>query len=65
MGARKKPEIWRCPHPYPIEVVGTANAKDKRARCLSCGASGPVRVDSAEAVRALRAECWIGAGGRA
>jgi hypothetical protein len=27
MTGRKEPAIWRCPHPYPIEVVGTANAK--------------------------------------
>ena len=53
--AREKPNVWHCAHHYPIEVTSTVGAR-KRARCLGCGAWGPVREGSKEAVLALRAE---------
>ncbi len=49
---REKPTVWRCAHHYPIEVVPIGN--DRRARCLGCGACGPVRDGSEEAMLALR-----------
>ncbi len=51
---REKPTVWRCSHHYPIEVVLMGN--DRRARCLGCGACGPVRANSQTAMRALRDE---------
>ncbi len=55
MGKQRKAAIPRCAHPCPIEVSGTAT-DNKRARCLSCGATGPERADAAGAVRALRGQ---------
>ncbi len=52
--AREKPTIWHCGHHYPIEVVPVGGGR--RARCLGCGACGPVREGSEEAMRALRIE---------
>jgi hypothetical protein len=51
---REKPHLWRCEHLSPIEVV--AVGVGKRARCLVCGACGPVREGSKEAMLALREE---------
>ncbi len=46
------PGAW-CDHNYPIEV----NVYDSgRARCLRCGAVGPVRRDADGARRALLEE---------
>ena len=54
-----------CEHPFPLEVssaedADTGDAKmgdaNKRARCFRCGASGPARGSSEEAIAALRAE---------
>jgi hypothetical protein len=53
LGKQSKPAISRCAHPHPTVVSGTG-AGMKRARCLSCGATGPERAGAAEAVRALR-----------
>ena len=50
--ARKKPNLWRCEHPMPIEVVPFGEGR--RARCLRCGQCGPVRPDSEGALGALR-----------
>jgi hypothetical protein len=50
--ARKKPEVWGCGHPTPIEVVPFGEGR--RARCLACGQCGPVRPDSEGALRALQ-----------
>jgi hypothetical protein len=50
--ARKKPDVWGCGHPMPIEVV--LLGEGRRARCLACGQCGPVRPDSEGALRALR-----------
>ena len=52
--AREIPTIWSCDHHYPIEVVRTQGGE--RARCLGCGASGPVREGAQEAMLALRDE---------
>ena len=52
---QQKPPVWLCGHRYPLEVVSTEDGK-KRARCLSCGATGPAREGSAEAAAALRGE---------
>ena len=49
---RARPPAGRCEHPGPIEVVAVRGGK--RVRCLSCGASGPVREDSAGAIQELR-----------
>jgi hypothetical protein len=46
--------IWRCEHLYPVVVERTE--RGKRARCLGCGQSGPVRADSSGAMQALRGE---------
>jgi hypothetical protein len=54
MRSRGRPPAWLCGHRYPFEVVGTEDGVKKRARCLSCGATGPAREGSAEAVAALR-----------
>jgi len=51
---REKPTIWGCDHHYPIEVAPLAGGK--RARCLGCGACGPVRAAGEDAMLALRAE---------
>jgi hypothetical protein len=52
---RQRPTMWGCDHHYyPIEVLPTEGGK--RARCLGCGAWGPVREGSEEAVLALREE---------
>ena len=53
--ARERPILWDCDHHYPIEVVSTEGV-GRRARCLGCGACGPVRSGSEEAMVALRAE---------
>ena len=52
--SREKPTAWQCEHHYPIEVVSMGGGRC--ARCLGCGASGPVREGSEQALRALRAE---------
>ncbi len=52
--AREKPTIWGCDHHYPIEVAPLEGGK--RARCLGCGACGPVRAAGEDAMLALRAE---------
>jgi hypothetical protein len=52
--SRGKPTIWDCRHNGPIEAVSTEGGK--RARCLVCGAVGPVRAEAKEAVLALMAE---------
>jgi hypothetical protein len=52
--ARQNPMICGCDHHYPIEVVRVRSGR--RARCLSCGACGPVRVFGEEAMLALRDE---------
>ena len=52
--ARERPNIWHCGHQYPIEVVPMGAGR--RARCLGCGACGPVQTDSSRAMLALRAE---------
>ena len=53
--AREKPRGWRCTHHYPIEVVMLIG-DERRARCLGCGAWGPVRTESEAALRALKFE---------
>ena len=55
--ARERPTFWNCDHhATPIEVVSTEGG-GRRARCLGCGACGPVvRSGSEEAMLALRAE---------
>ena len=55
MRSQQKAPVWLCGHRYPLEVVSTEDGK-KRARCLSCGTSGPAREGSAEAAAALRGE---------
>ena len=50
--ARKRPDVWGCGHPLPIEVVPIGEGR--RARCLGCGQRDPVRPDAEGAVRALR-----------
>ena len=55
---REKPTVWRCAHDYPIEVVPIGD--ERRARCLGCGARGPVRADSEAALRALKFEAMYG-----
>jgi DNA-binding NarL/FixJ family response regulator len=53
--ARERPtNLWECDHHYPIEVVAVGGGK--RARCLGCGACGPVRAAGEDAMLALRAE---------
>jgi hypothetical protein len=52
--ARKRPDVWGCGHPLPIEVVPIGEGR--RARCLTCGRCGPVRPDAEGALRALRGE---------
>jgi hypothetical protein len=56
--AREKPTIfWGCDHHYPIEVVPVGGGK--LARCLGCGACGPVRAGGEDAMLALRTgERW-------
>ena len=49
------PATWRCGHLYPI-VVSTAEGGKKRARCLGCETTGPLRAGAPEAMRALREE---------
>jgi hypothetical protein len=51
---REKPTVWRCGHHYPIEVVPMG--EEWRARCLGCGACGPVRAEGEAAMLALRDE---------
>jgi hypothetical protein len=46
---------WRCGHLYPI-VVSAAEGGKKRARCLGCEATGPLRAEAPEAMWALREE---------
>ncbi len=49
--SREKPTVWQCEHHYyPIEVVSMGGGRC--ARCLGCGARGPVREGSEEALRA-------------
>jgi hypothetical protein len=55
MKAREKPSIWQCTHHYPI-MVTTNTQGSKRARCLGCETSGPVRADATQAMWALRNE---------
>ena len=50
--AREKPDWWGCEHCLPIEVVPFGDGH--RARCLSCGESGPVHPDVDGALRALQ-----------
>ena len=50
--ARKKPDVWGCGHPMPIEVVPFGEGR--RARCLTCGQCGPARPDAEGALRALQ-----------
>ena len=52
--ARQRPTMWGCDHHYPIEV--SPREGSKRARCLGCGAWGPLRADTEVAMRALRNE---------
>jgi hypothetical protein len=52
--ARENPTIWECDHRYPIEVARVRSGK--HARCLGCGACGPVRASGREAMLALRDE---------
>ena len=52
--ARKKPDVWGCWHPMPVEVVPFGEGQ--RARCLACGQCGPVRPDSEGALGALQGE---------
>ena len=47
------PGAW-CKHAYPIEVSVYDNGR--RARCLRCGAVGPVCKDADAARRALLVE---------
>ena len=54
--AQENPNMWRCGHHYPIEV--TSMGTEKRARCLSCGAYGPLREGTEEAMLALGAEAY-------
>jgi hypothetical protein len=54
MRSQQKPPVWLCGHRYPLEVVSTEDGK--RARCLSCGETGPAREGSAAAAAALRGE---------
>ena len=60
--ARERPTIWDCRHTYPVEVVPLGGGR--RARCLGCGACGPVRADAEAAMKALRDEArlWRKAG---
>ena len=37
------PATWRCGHLYQI-VVSAAEGGKKRARCLGCEATGPLRA---------------------
>ena len=53
MQTRERPATWRCGHRYPI-VVSATECGEKRAKCLGCGRSGPVRGNAAEALTALR-----------
>ena len=57
--AREKPRGWRCTHHCPIEVV-ILIGDERRARCLGCGACGPVKLDSEAALRALKFEATYG-----
>ena len=52
--AREKPDPWGCEHRPPVEVVPLVDGR--RARCLTCGQSGPVRPDAEGALRALQGE---------
>jgi hypothetical protein len=54
MRSQQNPPVRLCGHRYPLEVVSTEDGK--RARCLSCGETGPAREGSAEAAAALRGE---------
>lgn len=53
--ARDRAIFWRCDHHYRI-LVENAVAGGRRARCLGCRTSGPMRAGSEEAMLALRAE---------
>ncbi len=55
MKTRERPATWRCGHRYPI-VVSATEGGEKRARCLGCEATGPLRSGAPEAMRALREE---------
>ena len=48
---REERTIWGCDHHRPIVVERAEGGK--RARCLSCGTSGPVRPDAEQAMLAL------------
>jgi hypothetical protein len=52
---RNPPSHWQCDHTYPIEVQEVTGGGEI-ARCLGCGARGPVRGSAQEAVETLRAE---------
>jgi hypothetical protein len=52
--AREKPNVWQCGHHYPIEVAPMGDGE--RAKCLGCGACGPVRADAEAAMQALMDE---------
>jgi hypothetical protein len=55
MQTLERPATWRCGHFYPI-VVSTTEGGKKRARCLGCEATGPLRAGAPEAMRALKEE---------
>ncbi len=50
--ARKKPDVWGCGHPMPMEVVPFGEGR--RARCPACGQCRTARPDSEGAPKALR-----------
>ena len=56
MRSQQKPPVWLCGHRYPLEVVSTEDGVKKRARCLSCGTSGPARESPTKAAAALRGD---------
>jgi hypothetical protein len=54
MRSQQKAPVWLCGHRYPLEVVSTEDGR--RARCLSCGATGPARESPTKAAAALRGD---------
>ena len=55
---REERTTWGCDHHRPIVVERAQGGK--RARCLGCGTSGPVRPDAEQALETLRAEARHG-----
>ncbi len=49
-------DAGRCGHGSPVMVEPAPDGR--KARCLLCGQSGPVRPSSREALAALRDEAW-------